>query len=137
MEGAGAKVIAAKAEADAIRQKSRAEADASEKINVSLNENVLKYQQIGAERGIINVVSSGLFHPRCVVRRLFGQYAVMPRIPQPKTTYSLIVAINQKPCGQPSLPPFLLSEEENRHEKPLTSGQKGAQGESRLPGIFS
>ena len=40
------KVIAAKAEADAIRQKAEAEAEANEKINASLNENVLKYQQI-------------------------------------------------------------------------------------------
>ena len=51
------KVIAAKAEADAIRQK--AEADANEKINASLNENVLKYQQIEKWNGEYpNVVSS-------------------------------------------------------------------------------
>ena len=53
------KVIAAKAEADAIRQKAEAEADANEKINASLNENVLKYQQIEKWNGEYpNVVSS-------------------------------------------------------------------------------
>ena len=53
------KVIAAKAEADAIRQKAEAEADANEKINASLNENVLKYQQIEKWNGEDpNVVSS-------------------------------------------------------------------------------
>ena len=53
------KVIAAKAEADAIRQKAEAEAEANEKINASLNENVLKYQQIEKWNGEYpNVVSS-------------------------------------------------------------------------------
>ena len=53
------KIIAAKAEADAIRQKAEAEADANEKINASLNENVLKYQQIEKWNGEYpNVVSS-------------------------------------------------------------------------------
>lgn len=53
------KVIAAKAEADAIRQKAEAEADANEKINASLNENVLKYQQIEKWNGEYpNVISS-------------------------------------------------------------------------------
>ncbi|MGN1402953.1 MAG: prohibitin family protein [Ruminococcus sp.] len=40
------KVIAAEAEADAIRKKAEAEAEANEKINASLNQNVLRYQQI-------------------------------------------------------------------------------------------
>ena len=49
----------AEAEADAIRQKAEAEADANEKINASLNENVLKYQQIEKWNGEYpNVVSS-------------------------------------------------------------------------------
>ena len=43
----------------AIRQKAEAEADANEKINASLNENVLKYQQIEKWNGEYpNVVSS-------------------------------------------------------------------------------
>lgn len=53
------KVIAAKAEADAIRQKAEAEAEANKKINASLNENVLRYQQIEKWDGKYpNVVSS-------------------------------------------------------------------------------
>ena len=47
------------AQADAIRQKAEAEAEANEKINASLNENVLKYQQIEKWNGEYpNVVSS-------------------------------------------------------------------------------
>ncbi len=53
------KVIAAQAEADAIRQKAEAEAEANQKLNESLSENVLRYQQIEKWDGKYpNVVSS-------------------------------------------------------------------------------
>lgn len=53
------KVIAAQAEADAIRQKAEAEAEANRKLNESLSQNVLQYQQIEKWDGQYpNVVSS-------------------------------------------------------------------------------
>ncbi len=53
------KIIAAEAEADATLKKAEAEAEANEKINASLNDNVLKYQQIQKWNGQYpNVVSS-------------------------------------------------------------------------------
>ncbi len=53
------KIIAANAEAEAILKKAEAEAEANEKINASLNSNVLRYQQIQKWNGEYpNVVSS-------------------------------------------------------------------------------
>ncbi|MFR6495641.1 MAG: SPFH domain-containing protein [Ruminococcus sp.] len=92
------KVIAAKAEADAIRQKAEAEADANEKINASLNENVLKYQQIEKWNGEYpNVVSSD---SSILVGVSSGDDTAAAQMLQfRKLKQRTTIAVNQKPCG--------------------------------------
>ena len=115
------KVIAAKAEADTIRQKAEAEADANEKINASLNENVLKYQQIEKWNGEYpNVVSSD---SSILVGVSSGDDTAAAA---DAANYAKLQSTRNRAAAIPAAVSF--SEEENRHEKTADFRTKGRTG---------